>query len=65
MIMNINTFLLGLIVISTYLNLYLNYNKYKKSKKRTELPISSKQWNKLIQDNSFKSWLANKERLKK
>ena len=63
--MNINTFLLCLLVIAAYLNLYLTHKKLKKSKKKTQLPISSKEWSKKIEDNGFKAWLANKERLNK
>ena len=62
--MDINTFLLMLLVIAAYLNLYLTYKKLKKQKNRTKLPISSKQWNEKIEDENFKSWLSNRERLK-
>ena len=62
--MNINTYLLILLVIAAYLNLYLTYKKLKKQKNRTKLPISSKQWNEKIEDENFKSWLSNRERLK-
>ena len=63
--MNINTYLLGLLVIATYLNLYLTHSKSRKHKKRTQLPMSSKEWSERIEDNSFKEWVANRERLKK
>ncbi len=63
--MNFNTFLLCLLIIPTYLNLYLTLKKLRMKKKRTELPISSKQWSEKIKDNTFNDWLANSERLKK
>ena len=59
--MNINTIFLFLLVIAAYLNLYLTFNK---QKKKTKLPISSKQWREKVEDESFKSWLTNRERLK-
>ena len=62
--MNINTFLLLLLVISSYLNLYLNFNKVKVQKKRTKLPISSKEWREKVEDESFKSWQSNRDRLR-
>ena len=61
--MNINTFFLLLLVIAAYLNLYLSFNKTKK-KKKPRLPISSKEWKEKVEDENFKSWLANRERLK-
>ena len=61
--MNINTIFLFLLVIAAYLNLYLTLNK-KKQKKKTKLPISSKEWREQVEDENFKSWLANRERLK-
>ena len=61
--MNINTFFLLLLVIAAYLNLYLSFNKTKQ-KKKTRLPISSKEWKKKVDDENFKSWLSNRERLK-
>ena len=63
--MNINTFLLCLLVIAAYLNLYLTYKKLRKSKKRAELPMSSKQWSEKIEEDNFKAWLTNRERLNK
>ena len=62
--MNLNTVLLSLLVIAAYLNLYLTYKKEKKQRKSTKLPISSKEWRERIEDQSFKSWLSNRERLK-
>tara|TARA_B100001250_G_scaffold333388_1_gene299025 strand:+ start:634 stop:840 length:207 start_codon:yes stop_codon:yes gene_type:complete len=59
--MNINTFCLILLVIAAYLNLYLTFNK---KKKKTRLPISSKEWREKVEDENLKSWLANKKRLK-
>ena len=61
--MNINTIFLLLLVIAAYLNLYLTFNK-RKQKKKTKLPISSKEWREQIENESFKSWLSNRERLK-
>ncbi len=59
--MNINTIFLLLLVIAAYLNLYLTFNK---TKKKTKLPISSKEWREKIEDKNFKSWLSNRKRLK-
>ena len=61
--MNINTIFLLLLVIAAYLNLYLTFNK-RKQKKKTKLPISSKEWRERVEDENFKSWLSNRERLK-
>ncbi len=61
--MNLNTILLILLVIAAYLNLYLTFNK-RKQKKKTKLPMSSKEWRAKIEDENFKSWLSNRERLK-
>ena len=61
--MNINTICLLLLVIAAYLNLYLTFNK-KNQKKRTKLPISSKEWREKVDDENFKSWLSNRARLK-
>ena len=61
--MNINTIFLFLLVIAAYLNLYLTFNK-RKQKKKTKLPISSKEWREKLEDENFKSWLSNRERLK-
>ena len=61
--MNINTIFLFLLVIAAYLNLYLTFNK-KKQKKKTKLPISSKEWRERVEDENFKSWLSNREKLK-
>ena len=61
--MNINTILLLLLVIAAYLNLYITFNK-RKQKKKTKLPISSKEWREKLEDENFKSWLSNRERLK-
>ena len=61
--MNINTVFLLLLVIAAYLNLYLTFNK-RKQKKKTKLPISSKEWREKLEDENFKSWLSNRERLK-
>ena len=61
--MNINTIFLLLLVIAAYLNLYLTFNK-RKQKKKTKLPISSKEWREKLEDDNFKSWLSNRERLK-
>ena len=61
--MNINTIFLLLLVIAAYLNLYLTFNK-RNQKKKTKLPISSKEWREKVEDENFKSWLSNRERLK-
>ena len=61
--MNINSICLLLLVIAAYLNLYLTFNK-KKQKKKTNLPISSKEWREKVEDENFKSWLSNRQRLK-
>ncbi len=62
--MNLNTILLFLLVIAAYLNLYLKFNRIKKQSRKTKLPISSKEWRAKIEDENFKSWLSNRERLK-
>ena len=61
--MNLNTILLFLLVIAAYLNLYLTFSKIK-HKKKTKLPISSKEWREKVEDENFKSWLSNRKRLK-
>ena len=61
--MNINTIFLFLLVLAAYLNLYLTLSN-RKQKKRTKLPISSKEWREKVEDENFKSWLSNRERLK-
>ena len=60
--MNINTLLLILLVISSYLNLYLTFKRLQKRKTKTKLPISSKEWREKIEDENFKSWQSNRER---
>ena len=62
--MNANTILLSLLVIAAYLNLYLTFNRIKRQKKKTKLPMSSKEWREKVEDENFKSWLSNRERLK-
>ena len=62
--MNINTVLLFLLVLAAYINLYLTFKKIKRQKKKTKLPISSKEWREKVEDENFKSWLSNRERLK-
>ena len=62
--MNINTVLLILLVISSYLNLYLTFKRLQRRKTKTKLPISSKEWREKIEDENFKSWQSNRERLK-
>tara|TARA_B100000965_G_C19098797_1_gene543917 strand:- start:133 stop:339 length:207 start_codon:yes stop_codon:yes gene_type:complete len=59
--MDINTLFLFLLVIASYLNLYLSFNKKKKD---TKLPISSKEWREKVEDERFKSWVSNRKRLK-
>ena len=61
--MKINTICLILLVIAAYLNLYITYNN-KKQKKKTKLPISSREWREKVEDENFKSWISNRERLK-
>ena len=62
--MNINTICLILLVVAAYLNLYLTLNNKRQKKKKTKLPISSKEWREKIEDENFKSWLSNRARLK-
>ena len=62
--MNVNTFFLFLLVIAAYLNLYLTLNNKRKKNKKTKLPISSKEWREKVEDENFKSWLSNREKLK-
>ena len=62
--MNLNSILLVLLVIASYLNLYLKFQRIKNQKKKTKLPISSKEWREKVEDENFKSWLSNRERLK-
>ena len=62
--MHINSFLLILLVIAAYLNLYLTYKQLKKKKTTAKLPISSKEWEEKKVNENFKSWLANREKLK-
>ena len=62
--MNLNSILLFLLVIASYLNLYLKFKRIKNQKKKTKLPISSKEWREKVEDENFKSWLSNRQRLK-
>ena len=62
--MTINTIFLFLLVIAAYLNLYLTFKKLKIQKKKAKLPISSKEWREKLEDENFKSWLSNREKLK-
>ena len=61
--MSINTIFLFLLVIAAYLNLYLTLKNTIK-KKKAKLRILSKEWNEKLEDDKFKSWLPNRERLK-
>ena len=61
--MNINTIFLFLLVFAAYFNLYLTLTN-KKQKKKTKLPISSKEWREKVEDENFNLWLSNRERLK-
>ena len=61
--MSFNNFLLLLLVIAAYSNLYLTFNN-KRQKKKTKLPISSREWREKVEDQNFKSWLSNRKRLK-
>ena len=62
--MNINTFFLFLLVIAAYLNLYLKFKKTKNNNRTTKLPISSKKWQEKVEEENFKLWLLNREKLK-
>ena len=62
--MSLNSVLLLLLVLAAYLNLFLTYKKIKRQKNKTKLPISSKEWREKLEDDNFKSWLSNRERLK-
>ena len=62
--MNFNTILLILLLIAAYLNLYLTFKRIKRQKKKTKLPISSKEWREKVEDENFKSWISNRDRLK-
>ena len=61
--MNINSIFLIFILIAVYLNLCLTLNT-KRQKKKTKQPISSKEWREKVEDENFKSWLSNRERLR-
>ena len=61
--MNINTILLFLLVFAAYSNLYLTL-KNNRQKKKTKLPISSKEWREKVEDENFQSWLSNREKLR-
>ena len=61
--MNINTIFLLLLVIAAYLNLYLSFSKLN-NKKKTKLPISSREWREKVEGEKFKSWLSNRKRLR-
>ncbi len=62
--MSINTIFLFLLVIAAYLNLYLTLKKIRIQKNKTKLPISSKEWREKVEDENFKSWVSNREKLK-
>ena len=62
--MNFNTFLLIILIIPAYLNLYLTFKRREREKRKMQLQISSKEWREKIEDENFKSWLSNRERLK-
>tara|TARA_B100000700_G_scaffold212968_1_gene234164 strand:+ start:1136 stop:1348 length:213 start_codon:yes stop_codon:yes gene_type:complete len=61
--MNLNTILLFLLVFAAYSNLYLTL-KNNRQKKKTKLPISSKEWREKVEDENFQSWLSNREKLR-
>ena len=61
--MHINTILLFLLVIAAYLNLYITFKRVQRQKIKTKLPMSSKEWREKVEDENFKSWLSNRERL--
>ncbi len=56
--------MLFLLVVATYLNLYLTFKKSNRPVRKATLPISSKEWREKIEDENFKSWLSNRKRLK-
>ena len=66
--MTVNTFLLLLLVIAAYANLYI---KVKTKQSKTKMPISSKEWNEINlkrvsyrdRDKKFESWQKNKDKL--
>tara|TARA_Y100001968_G_C19138474_1_gene610246 strand:+ start:84 stop:290 length:207 start_codon:yes stop_codon:yes gene_type:complete len=62
--MHLNTILLFLLVIAAYLNIFLKFKNIKIHKKKAKLPISSKEWREKVEDENFKSWVSNRERLK-
>ena len=67
--MNLNTFLLGLLVIASYSNLYLTFKRRKRrvNKRNVEL----KEWQSInpenksftLTDKKFKEWIRNTENL--
>ena len=61
--MNLNSILLILLVIASYLNLYLTFKSIKREKKKAKLPISSKEWREKVEDENYTAWLSNRERL--
>ena len=61
--MNFNSILLILLVIAAYLNLYLTFKRIKRKPNKTKLPISSKEWREKVEDENYKSWISNRERL--
>ena len=70
--MNMNTWLLLLLVIASYFNLYLTFKRRSsKRTRKTELPISAKEWDLYkseldsfkINEDKIKSWTKNRERL--
>ena len=72
--MNTSNFLLFLLVVAAYSNLYLTFKRIRRKEvNKTKLPISSKEWNLYrsefdsykINNEDFKSWLKNRERLEK
>ncbi len=69
--MNLNTFLLGLLVIASYSNLYLTFKKNKRriNKRNVELKewegITPERKSFTLTDKKFKEWLKNTENLDK
>ena len=61
--MNINTFLLCLLVIAAYTNLYFTFLNYRKSRNKAKLPTSSKEWSRKIEQKNLKNCLSNKEKI--
>ena len=62
--MNTNTWLLCLLVVAAYLNLFLTFKRVRKSQSRQKLPMDYKECNNSYNDGRFKSGLSNRKRLR-